>query len=115
MKAKIYYDINNQNVEKEINYIPVRFIVAILLAILEVVAIIGVVVAMCYYVPYFYLFALATQVFCIIRIIASDDNPDYKVPWLLVVLTIPIAGFMLYFLFYSRILKKKFMAQQNHL
>lgn len=113
MKAKTYYDINNQNVEKEINYIPVRFIVAILLAILEVVAIIGVVVAMCYYVPYFYLFALATQVFCIIRIIASDDNPDYKVPWLLVVLTIPIAGFMLYFLFYSRTLKKKFIKRLN--
>ena len=48
-----------------------------------------------------------------IRIIASDDNPDYKVPWLLFVLIIPIAGFMLYFMFYSRMLKKKFLKRLN--
>ena len=44
-----------------------------------------------------------------IRIIASDDNPDYKVPWLLFVLIIPIAGFMLYFMFYSRKLQRRFV------
>lgn len=44
-----------------------------------------------------------------IKIIASDDNPDYKVPWLLFVMILPIAGFMLYFLFYSRTLKKKYV------
>lgn len=26
-----------------------------------------------------------------IRIVSSDDNPDYKVPWLLFVLIVPIA------------------------
>ena len=44
-----------------------------------------------------------------IRIIASDDNPDYKIPWLLFVLILPIAGFMLYFLFYNRTLQKRFV------
>ena len=48
--------------------------------------------------PYFYIAALLTELFCVIKIIASDDNPDYKVPWLLCVLVVPIAGFMLYFL-----------------
>ena len=75
------------------------------IALLEVLAVIGIVTALCYYVPYFYLAAWATEIFCVIRIIASDDNPDYKVPWLLFVLIIPIAGFMLYFMFYSRMLK----------
>ena len=99
--------------KKRFRYIPFRFIIAILLALLEVVTIIGIVIAMCYYVPYFYIVALITQGFCILRIAASDDNPDYKVPWLIVVVTLPVVGYMLYFLFYSRKLKKKFIKRLN--
>lgn len=115
MKKKIYYDVNEKTVEKEINYIPVRYIIAILITLLEVLSIVGIVIALCYYVPYFYVAAWLTEIACVVRIIASDDNPDYKVPWLLVVLVIPIAGFMLYFLFYSRILKKKFIKRLKDL
>lgn len=95
--------------KRKYNYIPGRFILAILMTILEVVAIIGIVMALCVYVPYFYILCWLTQIACVIRIIASDDNPDYKVPWLLFVMILPIAGFMLYFLFYSRKLKRKFV------
>ncbi|MBQ7756500.1 MAG: hypothetical protein IJ401_04285, partial [Oscillospiraceae bacterium] len=34
---------------------------------------------------------------------------DYKIPWLLVTLLIPIAGFMIYIMFYNRKLSKKQM------
>ena len=34
-----------------------------------------------------------------IHIIACDEAPDNKIPWLLVVLIVPVVGFMLYFLF----------------
>lgn len=80
---------------------------------LEVAAIIGIMVALCNYVPYFYLLAWATEIACVVRIIASDDNPDYKIPWLLFVLILPIAGFMLYFIFYSRTLQKRFIKRLN--
>lgn len=109
MKRKYTYFDGKKQAEREYSYIPVRYIFAVLIAIFEVLAVIGVVVALCYYVPYFYLAAWATEIFCVIRIIASDDNPDYKVPWLLFVLIIPIAGFMLYFMFYSRKLQKRFI------
>ena len=115
MKKTISYDVNNQKVEKEINYIPFRYIIAVLISLFEVLAVIGIVIAMCFYVPYFYVAAYLTEIFCIIRIIASDDNPDYKVPWLLFVLIIPIAGFMLYFMFYSRTLQKRFVKRLNAL
>ena len=101
--------------EWEYNYIPVRYILAVLITILEVLAIIGIVGALCYYVPYFYLAAWATEIFCVIKIIASDDNPEYKIPWLLFVLILPIAGFMLYFLFYSRMLSKKYVRRLKKL
>ena len=81
--------------------------------IFEVAAIIGIVVALCYYVPYFYLLAWLTEIACVVKIIASDDNPDYKIPWLLFVLILPIAGFMLYFIFYSRTLQKRFIKRLN--
>lgn len=109
MKKTITYDVNQKKVEREINYIPVRYIIAVFITLFEVLAVIGIVAALCYYVPYFYLAAWATEIFCVIRIIASDDNPDYKVPWLLVVLIVPVAGFMLYFMFYSRKLQRKFV------
>lgn len=115
MKKTIRYDVDNKTVEREVNYIPVRFIIAIMLTLFEVLAVIGIVIALCYYVPYFYVAAWITEIFCVIRIIASDDNPDYKVPWLLVVLVVPIAGFMLYFLFYSRKLQKRFVKRLNEM
>ena len=115
MKKKYAYDVEGKRVEWEYNYIPVRYILAVLITILEVLAIIGIVGALCYYVPYFYLAAWATEIFCVINIIASDDNPEYKIPWLLFVLILPIAGFMLYFLFYSRMLSKKYVRRLKKL
>ena len=115
MKKKISYRVNDKTVEREYNYIPVRYIIAMLITVIEILAIIGIVVALCYFVPYFYIAAWITEIACVIRIISSDDNPDYKVPWLLFVMIIPIGGFMLYFLFYSRTLKKKYIRRLDEL
>ena len=115
MKRKYKIQAGERTIEREYNYIPVRYIIAVLITILEILAIIGIVVACCYYIPYFYVAAFITEVFCVIKIVASDDNPDYKVPWLLFVLILPIAGFMLYFLFYSRKLQKKFIRRLDEL
>ena len=106
MRRKYSYFDGKKQTEREYSYIPFRYIAAVLITLFEVLAVIGIVAACCYYVPYFYLAAWATEIFCVIRIIASDDNPDYKVPWLLFVLIIPIAGFMLYFMFYFRTLQR---------
>ena len=109
MKGKLRYIKEGRTVEKEVNYIPVRFILAIVFAILETAAVIAAVIACSYYIPYFYLLVWVTEIAVVIKIIASDDNPDYKVPWLMVVLLIPVAGFMMYFLFYDRKLHKRFL------
>ena len=115
MKRKYTYFDGRKQVEREYSYIPFRYILAVLITLFEVLAVIGIVTALCYYVPYFYLAAWATEIFCVIRIIASDDNPDYKVPWLLFVLIIPVAGFMLYFMFYSRTLQNRFIKRLDAL
>ena len=115
VKRKYQIRAGDKTIEREYSYIPFRYIIAVLITVLEIAAIIGTVVVMCIFVPYFYILCFVTAFGCIIKIVASDDNPDYKVPWVLFVLTIPIAGFMLYFIFYSRKLHKKFIRRLDEL
>ena len=115
MKRRYTVQMHDKQVEREYDYIPFRYIIAVLITAFEVLAVLGIVVALCLYVPYFYILAWLTEIGCVIKIIASDDNPDYKVPWLLFVLIIPIAGFMLYFMFYSRTLQKRFIKRLDDL
>lgn len=107
-KIRIQYDLN-RTAEREINYIPIRYIIAILLAVLETALVIAIVMLLSYYVPYFYLAMWVTEIAAVIHIIASDGNADYKIPWLIVVMVIPVGGLMLYIMFGSRKLKKKFL------
>lgn len=102
------YDENGAK-EKEVNYIPVRFIFAILLIILETLAVLGIMVLCALYIPYFYIAMFLTEIFCVLKIINSEENPDYKIPWLLFVLVVPVAGFMIYLMFYDRRLSKKWI------
>ena len=115
MKRKYQIHTGEKTIEREYSYIPVRYIIAAIITLLEIAAIIGIMIALCIYVPKFYILCYITTFACILKIIASDDNPDYKVPWVLFVLVVPIAGFMLYFLFYSRKLGKKFIRRLDEL
>lgn len=109
MKKKIVIYDKDGAKEQEINYIPVRFIIAILLILLEVAGVLTLTILCAIYIPYFYVAMFATQVFCVLKIINSQENPDYKIPWLLFVLIVPVAGFMIYLMFYDRKLSKKYV------
>lgn len=105
MKKKVIVD-PIKNTEREINYIPFRYIVAIFLVAIETLAVIAVMTFLTIYIPYFYFAVVLTQFGVAIAIINRNDNPDYKLPWLFFVMLIPIIGFMFYFMFYSRKLSK---------
>ncbi|MDE6412080.1 MAG: cardiolipin synthase [Clostridia bacterium] len=107
MKKKIIVNEYNKQVEREVNYIPFRYIIAIFLVVIETLSVIAVMTLLTIYIPYFYFAVVLTQFGVAIAIINRKDNPDYKLPWLFFVLLIPIIGFMLYFMFYSRKLSKK--------
>ena len=113
MKKKYTINTGREVVEREINYIPVRYIIAMIITVFELVAMIGIVVAITIYVPYFYIALWITEIACVIKIVSSNDNPEYKSPWLLVTIVLPIVGFMLYFVFYQRKLSKKFVKRMQ--
>lgn len=94
MKKRILvYDQYGVKKEKEVEYIPVRFIIAILLIALETLSVLAVTILCAIYIPYFYILMFLTEIFCVLKIINSEENPDYKIPWLLFVLVVPVAGF----------------------
>ena len=113
MKKNIRVYEKGKYVNKEINYIPGRYIIAVFLAIIEIALIIGVLIALAIYVPYFYIAIIITEIAVVLSIIASNENPDYKVPWLLFVIVLPIVGFMLYFMFHQRKLPKRIVKRLN--
>lgn len=113
MKKNIKIYENGKYVDKEINYIPLRYIIAVGIAIIEISLIILILVLLAKYVPYFYIAIYLTVIAIVIKIIASDENPDYKVPWLLTVIVLPIVGMMLYFMFSKRKLPNKIIRKLN--
>ena len=113
MKKNIRVYEKGKYVEKEINYIPFRYIVAVLLTILEIAMIMAIVFLLAMYVPYFYIALIITEVVVVISIIGSNQNPDYKIPWLLFVIVLPIIGLMLYFIFNERKLPQKIVKRYD--
>lgn len=53
MKKKYKFTVNEKSLEREYNYIPFRYILAVFITLFEVLAVIGIVIALSYYVPYF--------------------------------------------------------------
>lgn len=115
MKKNIKVYSNGDYVDKEINYIPTRYILAILITFLEVVSIIGVVVVLAIFVPYFYIALIITQIVAIVAIVVSSNTPDYKLTWLFFVVMLPLVGLMLYMIFHKRKLQKKYVKKMKML
>ncbi len=105
----------NKIVKKRISHIPFRFVLAVGITALGIISVVALIAWLCKLVPYSYILVFLTEIVCVISLIASDDNPDYKIPWLLFLLVMPIAGCMLYFLFYSRKLKRKYIVRLSEL
>ena len=84
MKKKVVaYDKNGNQTEKDISYIPFRYIFAILITAAETIAVVAIVIVLMY-IPYFSIAVLLTQIFVLLQIVNSNNNPGYKIPWLLV-------------------------------
>ena len=113
MKRKIIIVTNGKTEERKINYIPVRYIFAILFTLVETIMVVGLVFLLAYYVKYFYIALYITVIVVVITIVVKNENPDYKVPWILFVIGLPIVGVMLYFMYNKRVLPKKIIKKLN--
>ena len=81
--------------------------ISALLLLLQVAA---VALVIAYLAEYFYIFQLiawAIGIAVVLVLINRDENPEYKIPWLFLVLVLPIFGTLFYLLFAFNKLRKK--------
>jgi cardiolipin synthase len=52
-------------------------------------------------------FGYLINLLAVINLITKNTNPEYKIPWLLILITLPLFGTLAYILFYSRPMRKK--------
>lgn len=115
MKRTVKYEVNGKLYKRKVKYIPMRFIIAVLIGLISTLLVIAVAVMLFLFVPYSYILLIIIHFSVVIQIIASENNPDFKIPWLVLVLCLPIVGFMLYWMFAQRKLRKKFVKRLNTL
>lgn len=56
---------------------------------------------------YAIILGLLINLIAVINLITKDTNPEYKLPWLFVLISLPLVGTILYMLFYSRPLTRR--------
>lgn len=56
---------------------------------------------------YIYLFMMLLNLAVVVSLINLDTNPEYKIPWLVITIAVPIFGAVICVLFYARRLTKK--------
>lgn len=59
------------------------------------------------YSVYVYLFMILLNLLTVISLINKETNPEFKLPWMVIVIVIPIFGAAIYVMFYSRRLTRK--------
>ncbi len=83
-------------------YIPLRYSIAVIFTLLVLIMIIGIVIYGVIYLPYAWTFVVFIEVITIIAIIGKNANPDYKIPWLLIIIIFPVVGVSLYYIFHRQ-------------
>ncbi len=111
MQDAIVEFISKKNINNDSRLLPFRFTLAIIIILIEFLVVIAIIVGLCIYSRVFIALEALTQICCVISIISRNDNPDYKAPWLLFILVVPVVGFMSYLMFYSRKLSPRQIRQ----
>lgn len=56
---------------------------------------------------YVILIGLLINLIAVVNLIIKDTNPEYKIPWLIVLIALPFIGTVMYVLFFSRPLRRR--------
>lgn len=83
------------------------FIIAILL-LFQVAVLIGVSLFLSEYFLYFHIFFILISVCIVLYIVNKNDEPSFKIPWIILILVFPIFGGLIYVLFGDNKMGKKF-------
>lgn len=92
---------------KTIKYTLLRYILCVIVILAEVGGIIAFFTALAHYAPFLWTAAFITSFAAYLSIVNLDANPEFKIPWISVVLFLPPFGALLFAMFYKRKMRKK--------
>lgn len=90
----------------------------VIIAFLLLIEMLILVAAVLHFSNYFYIFVYSStlaNLLCVCKIIRSDDNPGYKITWIIVVLLFPPIGIALYFAFSRNRLSQRTLRKMSRI
>lgn len=93
--------------KKIIKFIWSRYMIAILMIIVEIAGIMILFTFLAHFAPILWVGAFITSFITFVYIINTEMNPEYKIPWISIVLLFPPLGALFFGLFHERRMTKK--------
>ena len=84
-----------------------RYTISAALIILEITLLLYIIFGNIHEVKYLILAICITSIPASLSLINKDTNPDYKVPWVFVIMGVPLFGPLIYVLFYQRRMSRR--------
>lgn len=85
--------------KKLLNFVLHRLFIVIVLLLIQIAFIILLLTKFKFAMPYLYFAMELLGIFVLLKIINNKANPNYKIAWIIPVLTIPVFGMFFYFVF----------------
>ena len=85
--------------KKVLNSIFDRTFMTVLLMILQIVVLIFIILQLCNYFYLFYILFIIISIVIAISILANDDTPDFKYPWVIIISVFPLFGGIFYLIY----------------
>lgn len=93
--------------KKILKFILSRFAIISFLLLFEFIILVTLIFKVNASFSYFYIISSIFSIFVLIFLICKEESPSYKVPWIIVILTIPFVGWIIYILFSRSYINKK--------
>lgn len=101
--------------KKIVKFVWSRYMIAFLIILVEILGIMAFFTLLAHFMPLLWIGVFITSFIAFIIIINSDMNPEYKIPWISIVLLVPALGVLFYGLFHGRRMTKKEAKHLNKL
>lgn len=92
-----------------------KYGLSLILVIAEIACIVVIFVRLAYIAKFLWAFAILDTLIVFFAIVNTDENPEYKIPWIVIVLQLPPLGALIYVMFSKRKLSRREKRQIQHL
>lgn len=94
-------------IKKLTRFFTSRLFVTSLFILLQIIVLFGTVYGLSQYFMWIQSFLVILSLILVVAVVSEDSNPTFKLAWVILMLTVPVIGWLLYFVFERRKVPKK--------